>query len=247
MAYDRPGVAGAVPRPAHHPTSHSAARAGSPSALDMFAATAARACRQAAASTTSARRSPSAEVDRMSDALAAGAAAPTASPARRPPRRLPAEHPAVRDRRAGDVEGGRHRRADQPDEQGARAHLRHRGLGRQRCSSRWSRCTPTSSASRELPRPCAVITTSELDLTDRRPAAQRVRGVDAQPLGRDRSTCSSSIAAHDGEEPPADRAGPGRRRLPHLHVGHHGAAEGRDEHPRQRRVQLRGLPASGCS
>src|SRR6266566_3810892 len=34
----------------------------------------------------------------------------------------------------------------------------------------------------------------------------------------------------------------GRHRVPHLHLGHHGPAEGRDEQPRQRGVQLPGLP-----
>ncbi len=42
----------------------------------------------------------------------------------------------------------------------------------------------------------------------RRPAAERVRGVDAQPLGGDARTCSRSCADHDGEEPPAIELGP---------------------------------------
>ena len=40
----------------------------------------------------------------------------------------------------------------------------------------------------------------------------------------------------------AGRARPGRHRVPDLHLGHHRPAQGRDEHPPQRRVQRPGLP-----
>ena len=57
-----------------------------------------------------------------------------------------------------------------------------------------------------------------------------------------RSTSSSSstpTTARSVAEPSAHRR---RRRVPHVHVGHDGSAEGRDEHPPQRRVQLPGVP-----
>ena len=91
-----------------------------------------------------------------------------------------------------------------------------------------------------------VITTSELDFVDRRDAAQRARRRRSATARRTPPTCSSSSRAHDGEQPPAGRrsgwttspSSPTRRAPP-------ASAEGGDEHARQRRVQLRGLPARG--
>ena len=55
------------------------------------------------------------ELDQLSDAFAV-ALTDARIRARRPARDLPAEHPAGADRGDRDVEGGRDRRLDQPDE-----------------------------------------------------------------------------------------------------------------------------------
>ena len=53
--------------------------------------------------------------------------------------------------------------------------------------------------------------------------------------------------AHAQRRPGSARSGPrpGRRRLPDLHLGHDRAAEGRHEHPRQRRLQFADVPRVG--
>ena len=63
---------------------------------------------------------------------------------------------------------------------------------------------------------------------------------------RDRARRSQELArAHAGQAPPDPRPRARRRRLPDLHVGHDRAAQGRDEHARQRRLQLADLPRLG--
>ena len=65
-----------------------------------------------------------------------------------------------------------------------------------------------------------VITTSELDLRHRRDVAQRARRLEAGPARRTPLDLLELVAAHDGEQPPAVDARAGRRRVPHVHVGH---------------------------
>ena len=57
---------------------------------------------------------------------------------------------------------------------------------------------------------------------------------------------SEFIAEHRGAGAAAGRARAGRRRVPDLHVGHDRRAQGRDEHPPERRVHRAGLPGLGA-
>ena len=84
-----------------------------------------------------------ADVDRASDALAAALVADGFAAGDRVAvylQNVPQFVLTVR----GHLEGRRHRRADQPDEQGARAHLRPRGLGGVGARDAWRRSTTTS-------------------------------------------------------------------------------------------------------
>ena len=169
--------------------------------LDMFAATVGRPRRQAAASTTSARTLTVGEVDRMSGALAAGAASPTASP--------PGDRLAVYLQNVPQFviavlaawKAGGIVVPDQPDEQGARAHLRHRGLGRQGAGHVWSRCTTDVVSKSELPGRARSSrrASSTLPRTTRCPpcssASMRNRSAETLDL-------LELVAAHDGEAPP---------------------------------------------
>ena len=98
--------------------------------------------------------------------------------------------------------------------------LRPRGLGRHGAGHAGVAVRRRSSARSSLAAGVrTVITTSELDLADRRPAAERARGVERNRPA-DTLDLLELVAAHDGEAPPAVDARPRRRRLPDLHVGH---------------------------
>ena len=116
------------------------------------------------------------------------------------------------------------------------------GLGRHGASSRSTRSTARSRAEVVGDSDVrAVVTTSPLDFVERRPA----RGCSPASSARAttaRTTCSSSPARTTGETPEPVEPRPRRRRVPHLHVGHDRPAQGRDEHPPQRRLQRAGLP-----
>ena len=88
-----------------------------------------------------------------------------------------------------------------------------------------------------------VVTTSPLDFVDagrrRRDPGARRRGA-RPPRGHPRPARARPRPRR--RDARAGRSRPGRRRVPHVHLRHDRPAEGRDEHARQRRVQLAGLP-----
>ena len=140
--------------------------------------------------------------------------------ARRPRRPVPAERPGVRRRGAGGVEARGHRGAGQPDAQGARGAHAARGL--RAGGARDARVAVGRGGARGGRR----------DLG----AHRRHRDARCDELAR---------RPRRPDAPPDPGAGTRRRRLPDLHVGHDGASQGRDEHPRQRRLQLADLPRLG--
>ena len=146
-----------------------------------------------------------------------------------------------------DVEGRRHHGVDQPDEQGrgSSSYLLE-DSGATRAGHAASRCTTTS---RPDVVPDTAVDIGHHDRRARLPADDvpaLLAGVAAHARRGHASTCSSSIARARRRAARPGRAPARRRRLPHLHVGHHRPAQGRDEHARQRRVQLRRPTATGC-
>ena len=138
--------------------------------------------------------------------------------ARRPCRPVPAERAGVRRRGARRLAARGHRGAGQPDAQGARGAHAARGL--RAGGARDPRGAVGRGGARGGRRYVG--------------AHRRHRGADGRARGRPRRT-----------DAPGSRAGTRRHRLPDLHVGHHGASQGRDEHPRQRRLQLADVPRLG--
>ena len=89
-----------------------------------------------------------------------------------------------------------------------------------------------------------TITTSALDFLDPGgPAAGGPGGGRTRAASRTSRTCWSWSAQHAGEVAGAGAADRRRRGVHGLHLGDDGRAEGRDEHPPQRRVRHLGLRA----
>ncbi len=87
----------------------------------------------------------------------------------------------------------------------------------------------------------SVITTNELDYVGADEGVPRGAGIVGQePSGRHRRPrrAGRRPRRRDARAPPAHGR---RRRVPHVHVGHDRTAQGCDEHAPQRRVQLAGL------
>ena len=198
-------VAGASTAPRPRPRSHSAARAAStppsPCSGPRWRPTPTRRCIHYFGTTLTVGRGRPA-----SDALAAGAGRRRVRRGR-PGGRVPAERAAVRARGGGHVEGRRHRRAGQPDEQGARARpMSSRTPGATVLVTLESLYHDVVSEGRTPPGLRSVITTSELDFVDRRrrcracsPASKRDRPADTLDL-------LELVAAHDGEHAAGRRA-----------------------------------------
>ena len=154
--------------------------------------------------------------------------------------------PAVHHRAGRHVEGGRHRRVDQPDEPRA-------GARRCCCATRarpcWSACRASTATSRRRSSASTDVRTRDHHVRAgvpdaRRPA--RVPRVGADHAATAPRTCWSSSSASAGRQPPSVELRAGRHRVPHLHLRHHGPAQGRDEHPRQRRRSTARPTASGA-
>ena len=90
-----------------------------------------------------------------------------------------------------------------------------------------------------------VFTSSELEFqtgNDPRlfPNQERIRAEGTTDL-------AGFCEEHRGQKPPAGLLRARRHRVPDLHLGHHRAAQGRDEHARERHVQLATPTASGAT
>ena len=91
---------------------------------------------------------------------------------------------------------------------------------------------------------CAPVALVTLESLFDEVARDAVAGTSVRSSSTDAQVARAGARARRaGAARPRPRAR--RRRLPDLHVGHDGAAEGRDEHPPQRRLQLAGLPRLG--
>ena len=183
---------------------------------------------------TSTAASPCRELDELSDALAAGLLAPASPPATGWPctcRTCPSSSSAM----VGTWKAGGDRGVDQPDEPGAGAVLPAAGLRGDGAARASSRSTATSRPRGRAATPTCGRCSPPASWSSRRRDDQRlVRRRRADRVRRAPSTSPSCSSATAAQRPPPVAFGPGRRRVPDLHVGDDRAAQGRDEHPRQR-------------
>ena len=154
------------------------------------------------------------QLDALSDQFARGLQA-AGFAARRPDRAAAAEHPAVRHRLLRHPQGRLRRRADERAAQGPRG----------RASSSATR-TPRRSS------PGAGIggRGGQGDRRGRGRAPLRRQHAGRSPRRRSARGSSRCMAADPTSPAPLEQPRPGRHRGDHLHLGHHGHAQGRRAH-----------------